>query len=239
MVVSPWPWPDAAHCGYSRVAGTVGGCVATLSSLPPHCFPCRRCFVGETHILLHGSDLMSSGSPLVVCTPAEALLEHEDGEVVPHIVRCARCEGPLGSALCNVGSSAIPESIRLHKDRLSVVSHDWTPSKAFVKYTVATRLFWDLLERASSHSQYRFLLHACDEVTGAAISTEAEDKEWVLLGLRGTGVRMKIILLNWNSAVVHCSGNVQDNVHDNLPEVSALKVAFEYFPEEPGDSTLK
>lgn len=177
--------------------------------------------------------------PTVVCTPAESLLEHDLGETLPHIVRCARCEGPLGSAMCSTGSSVIPDSVRLHKDRVSVGNDDAKLAKVLRKYTVATRLFWDLLERASSHSQYRFLLHACDEVTGAAISAEADDKEWVLLGLQGTAVRMKIILLNWNSAISHCNGNLQEHAHDDLPEVSALKIAFEYFPSEPVDAKLK
>lgn len=61
----------------------------------------------------------------------------------------------------------------------------------------------------------------------------------MLVGLAGTGVRMRLVLLNWNSAVMSCPGGVAEHAHTHLPEVPALKLAFEYFEQELEEARLK
>lgn len=124
--------------------------------------------IGETHLLLHTADLCSaSGVPSVVYAPLEPLGEGQTtGEELPHLVRCRRCEAPVGTTVATVGGSPVSSSVRLHKDRVTLPRPGQSTANVFSRYTTATRLFSELTDRASAHSQYRFLVHACDKVTG-------------------------------------------------------------------------
>lgn len=220
-----------------------------------------RALVGETHVLVHSGDLVraATSASTVVITPAESRYvqssatsdaSSSDGGVIPHTVRCARCECPLGSVVCQLSLSAQPPddaSLRFHKDRLHL-STATASSNMFHKYTVATRLFTELVDRAEAHTQYRFLLHACDAVTGApdapinAVHSHDGpkcDDDWVMVGLKGTGLRGRLVLMNWNAAMVACDGGRPEHAHDALPEVPALKLAYEILEDDPDDAKLK
>lgn len=199
----------------------------------------RRVLVGETHILIDWSDFSTAdGVCTVLMTPAEANrmgVDEAGDDSIPHIVRCARCECPVGTALYQPAGGTVEGSIRIHKDRIALLSA--SRENVFSKYTICTRLFTELVDRASAHSQYRFLLHACDEVRGDVIGDDGCVTECA--GLAGTGLRGRLILLNWNSAVAQCPGGVPDHSHTIISEVSALKLAFDAWDGEPSPSKLR
>ncbi len=185
----------------------------------------HRALLGETHVLIHESDCLTSlGSRAVMLRPAERLLGRASDDAIPHTVTCARCEQPLGTTMRALGCDELPVCLRLHKDRL------WLPS--WRKYTVASRLYTELTERASAHSQYRFMLHACDAVSEHVRSSG-------VASLTGTGVRGRLVLLTWTSAVAACPGSRSQHEHTTLTDVPALKLAFECFDEDPSESVLR
>jgi hypothetical protein len=145
--------------------------------------------VGETHLLLHAADARIDGHPSVYLIAAEGRVSTGPSARssvmsdlhpgVLHVVVCRRCEGVLGTAIARDGDGddrdGSTHTLRVHKDRVSVFVAAFAPpavpgatrGDALRRYTVCSRLWSELVDRATAHSQYRFTLHATDRVTSA------------------------------------------------------------------------
>ena len=158
------------------VCGCVG-CVGVLMCWVCECVGCS-CFVGEAHLLLHAEDFAIDAFMLSPAESASLPVAAPSGSApsVLHTVLCQRCACPLGVAWCPVGSTRPDDdALRVYKDRIAMAAVGTVQPAlhALSRYSVCSRVWVDLVDRAAAHSQYRFTLHSVDRVDSTGPRTGA------------------------------------------------------------------
>ncbi|GMF34900.1 unnamed protein product [Phytophthora fragariaefolia] len=167
----------------------------------------RRVLVGESYVLVHGSDLLAEAT--VADREDEAAVApgdnaKEERKWMP--LACAACSERVG--LCSVEQ---PDTVRLHKHLImahergetaveeSKVGHE--EKNIFDKYTIDSILSAKLLEMADSDGIFRFILTSSSDKHDHTLACEKEGSKSPSAPTETNTTELQLQLLSWETMI--------------------------------------